>query len=116
MKFQHLQVGQRFEYQGAVYVKSSPLVANHCETGVAKMIPRSAVLKPVDLPDGEKKPHARPGLDAGKVRQAMNNFERQCREALTDSGLDEARQRKLASRFATFHRQLLETLGLQEAD
>jgi len=45
MKFKLLSIGQKFEYEGETYVKTSPLVASHTATGHNKMIPRYATLK-----------------------------------------------------------------------
>lgn len=46
MKLQHLAIGDRFEFDGAVYVKTGPLTAAS-ERGGQRVIPRSAVLRPV---------------------------------------------------------------------
>jgi len=48
MKFQQLKIGQQFEYHGDFYVKSSPLVASHAETGEQKLIPRYAAIVVTD--------------------------------------------------------------------
>lgn len=46
MKLQHLAIGERFEYEGQVFVKTGPLTA--CgEMGGQRMIPRHAMLRPV---------------------------------------------------------------------
>ena len=48
MKFKLLSIGQKFEYEGEIFVKTSPLVASNIKTGHNKMIPRYAVLKLLD--------------------------------------------------------------------
>ena len=52
MKFQQLKIGQKFEYQGDIYVKHSPLVAIHSETGKQKLIPRYAAIVVTDAAGG----------------------------------------------------------------
>jgi hypothetical protein len=47
MKFQQLEIGARFEFEGKVYVKEGPVAARDVDTGKSRMIPRYAVLKPV---------------------------------------------------------------------
>lgn len=47
MKFQQLALGARFEFEGTDYVKSGPLTATSA-AGLQRMIPRFAVLKPLD--------------------------------------------------------------------
>jgi len=49
MKFQLLKPGDRFIYQDEVYVKSTPLVAIHEVTGETRLIPRSALLKQINV-------------------------------------------------------------------
>lgn len=80
MKLQHLAIGARFEYEGRVFVKTGPLTAS-TEDGGAQLIPRYAVLRPLDAPAGK----AAPGtsvrkLDPGKVRQAFETFYAECRQ------------------------------------
>ena len=75
MKFQQLKIGQQFEYQGDFYVKSSPLVASHAETGEQKLIPRYAAIvshryPPQPLMD---KNLAR-NLNSKQVQIAFNKF------------------------------------------
>lgn len=50
MKLQHLAIGDRFEYDGDVYVKTGPLTASS-EKGGQRVIPRSAFLHPVGTVD-----------------------------------------------------------------
>ena len=74
MKFQHLKVGQKFEYQGYIYVKSSPLLASHAETGEQKLIPRYAaiVVTEISTAPADKKPAK--SLNAQQVQVAFNTF------------------------------------------
>lgn len=45
MKLQHIQIGDRFEYEGKVFSKTGPITATS-EEGTQRIIPRSAILKP----------------------------------------------------------------------
>ncbi|RDH82492.1 MAG: hypothetical protein DIZ80_09400 [endosymbiont of Galathealinum brachiosum] len=40
MKFSHIKIGERFIWEGEPYVKATPLLANHAQTGVNKMVPK----------------------------------------------------------------------------
>ena len=78
MKLQHLAIGARFEFEGRIYVKTGPLTAS-AEEGGQRVIPRYAVLRPLDLPE----PAAAPGtnvrkLDPQKVRKAFDAFYAHC--------------------------------------
>ena len=56
MKFHQLPLQARFRYQGKVYRKVSPLQA-HCEADATqRLVPRSAVVAPVDASASESKP------------------------------------------------------------
>lgn len=72
MKFSQLPMGARFEYEGKVYVKTSPIAASG-ETGAQKMIPRYAMLEPLDA---AMKPATRKSrsLDEAKVTAAFEAF------------------------------------------
>lgn len=59
MKFKLLSVGQKFEYEGDIYIKTSPLIASNIKTSQNKMIPRYAALKLLD--------------DSGRSEQKLNN-------------------------------------------
>jgi len=74
MKFQQLKIGQKFQYQGDFYVKSSLLVASHAETGEQKLIPRYAaiVVTETSLAPTDKKPAT--SLNSRQVQVAFNKF------------------------------------------
>ncbi len=81
MKFQLLPQGARFEYEGKVYTKTGPLTAV-TEDGGQRMIPRFAVLKPLDGVVAETP--RRPGrkLDEAVVTAAMAAFHDECARLL----------------------------------
>jgi hypothetical protein len=93
MKLQHLAIGARFEYEGLVFVKTGPLTASS-ELGGQRIIPRHAVLKPLDLPATDGKGR----LEAALVRKAFNAFFETCHRLVGETGhaeLERARQRFL---------------------
>ncbi|TCJ18916.1 hypothetical protein EZJ19_01540 [Parasulfuritortus cantonensis] len=77
MKFQHLPVGARFEYEGKTYVKTGPIAAAS-ETGAQRMIPRHAVLNPLDGA-GERAPaRAARKLAEATVLAAFERYHAEC--------------------------------------
>lgn len=71
MKFQLLAIGARFEFEGKEYVKTGPLTAS--SDGVQRMIPRFAVLKPLDKPvEPARKTPRKP--DEAEVLAAFETF------------------------------------------
>lgn len=82
MKLQHLAIGDRFEYEGKAFVKTGPLTASS-DTGGQQLIPRYAVLKPLDTPAAEAKNALRGRLTETTVRSAFDRFYRTS-ERLTD--------------------------------
>jgi hypothetical protein len=98
MKIHQLPIGARFEYEGEEYVKTGPLFA----TGKSgqRLIPKYAVLRPLDgLPDTQK---AKPAetLPRAKVLKALEDFCAQCEAVVPDdrrAELNAARDRFLRS-------------------
>lgn len=106
MKFSELGPGERFEWEGAVYVKLGPVSAREEATGRLRMIPRYARLRPVDAA-ADKAPDARPGTPSTvQLRAAFDAFFGACLAAL-DEPPAEARARLYAAR-----QRFLTTLGL----
>lgn len=100
MKLQHLEIGARFEYAGEIFVKTGPITAAGEKSG-QRVIPRSAVLKPLDqAPQESAKPGLRRKLDEKTVHTAFDAFYAACAELLDASRqpeLAEARERFLAA-------------------
>ncbi len=84
MKFKILSVGQKFEYQGQVYVKTSPIVASNVETGHNKMIPRYAVLTLLDNNGTSEEKNTNKSVYTGDVLTAFNSFYEKCIQSLED--------------------------------
>lgn len=82
MKFHDLAIGQRFELDGANYVKTSPVLASPEIGGTTKFMARYIAVRPLD---GE--PRAAKGEDkrlvpAGAVRGAFDVYHAACRGTL----------------------------------
>ncbi len=75
MKLQHLAIGDRFEYDGKIFVKTGPLTASS-ESGGQQLIPRYAMLKPLDLPPPDSRSTSRGKLSEATVRAAFDRFYR----------------------------------------
>lgn len=78
MKFKLLSIGQKFEYEGDVYIKTSPLIASNVETSHNKMIPRYAILTLLNESDSEQQALKAETLDAKTTLNAFNIFYEQC--------------------------------------
>ena len=100
MNLQHLAIGARFEYEGAVYVKTGPLTAAS-EEGGQRVIPRYAILKPLNVPAAESNPSSVKGrLEAVRVRAAFERFYESCERLVPEGSrneLAEAREQFLAA-------------------
>lgn len=77
MKFQFLPLGARFEYAGAVYVKTGPLTAAS-EAGGQRMIPRHADLQLLDGSQPVVPAPTHGPLDRAVVVAAFEAFCREC--------------------------------------
>lgn len=95
MKLEHLAIGARFEYEGITYVKTGPITAAS-EQGGQRLIPRYAILRPLDLPEPEPRANFRGRLDKPAVMAALAAFYETCQTLVEPSRQDElaaARQR-----------------------
>ena len=100
MKLQHFAIGDRFEYEGQIYVKTGPLTASGENDG-QRIIPRYAVLKPLSSPENSQKEKGINylKLDKQKVEAAFDLFYRACKplvEAQHLPELESARRRFIA--------------------
>ncbi|MDP2432861.1 MAG: hypothetical protein Q8O33_12620 [Pseudomonadota bacterium] len=80
MKFQLLPLGARFEYEGKTYVKTGPLTAAGDDG--QRMIPRHAVLKPLDGTPTDAPRRADRKLDETAVKAALEAFHGECSRLL----------------------------------
>lgn len=72
MKLQHLAIGDRFEYEGRIFVKTGPLTASS-EDGGQQIIPRYALLTPINT-GSKSSPASR--QDHTAIRAAFEDFYR----------------------------------------
>lgn len=110
MKFQHLPLGARFEYEGKVYAKSGPLTATG-EQGGQKVIPRFAVLKPLDAPP-TKSTKAGRKLDEAAVLAAFDIFQGECLRLLHEAEPDTLKAGTRRARLDQARMRFLSDLGL----
>lgn len=99
MKFQHLPIGARFEYEGKVYVKTGPIAASSGQGG-QRMIPRHAELVPLDGGVQATVPAVGRKLDEAAVLAAFEAFYAESARLLDEPArlsLAEARSRFLAA-------------------
>ena len=85
MKLQQLPMGARFEYQGVIYAKTGPMMAAS-ENGEKKMIPRYAVLKPLDGVPATPDPASARQLPEPLVIAAFDRFFVSCSRLIDESG------------------------------
>lgn len=102
MKFSQLPIGARFEFEGKVYVKTGPIAASS-DQGGQRMIPRYAVLRPLDGSAPVAPPKSPRSLDEVMVRKALEAFYQDCDRLLDgsiedDGRLDEARKQLTLAR------------------
>lgn len=78
MKFKLLSIGQKFKYEGEIYVKTSPLVASNVKTAHNKMIPRYAMLTLLNDSGTNEQQVKESLVDAQKLLNAFNIFYADC--------------------------------------
>jgi len=109
MKFPQLPIGTLFEYDGEVYVKSGPMVANLKSGGGSKMIPRWADVVPHAAPSVEK-PVAKPSIDHARAEAALASLHARAEGLLTEACQDLDRLSFLRQELARAHARCLESL------
>lgn len=109
MKFTQLPMGARFEYEGRVYVKTSPIAASG-EDGGQKLIPRFAVLKPLDAA-ARPAPKAARALDEARVLAAFEAFAADCARLIDAAETDATRHRLARAELEAARRRFLESLA-----
>lgn len=72
MKFSLVAIGSRFEYQGQIYTKTTPLVAAAVDTGTQKLIPRSASVQLIDAVPTERVTPSSVNLSRQVVGEALD--------------------------------------------
>ena len=90
MKFQQLAMGARFEYEGRGYTKIGPLTAIN-EAGEQRMIPRFAVLAPVEGSVADAAPARNCLLEESVVCAALATYHDECGQLLNAVSADPTR-------------------------
>lgn len=88
MKFQHLKIGQQFEYKGESYIKDGPLMAMHQASGKKVLIPRSADLVITENSPTQAKVELSDSIDSTVVIQALDTYESRCLELFESIAAD----------------------------
>ncbi|HEY9148090.1 MAG TPA: hypothetical protein VIQ22_03680 [Gammaproteobacteria bacterium] len=103
-KFTLLPVGDCFEYQGEQYSKTGPLTACNLSTNRQRMIPRSALIKPLGAAEpAVPQTEVAATLDAAATLTAFEHYHNGCREWLRLA------EQELSAETATQIRQAMET-------
>lgn len=82
MKFQHLSIGQEFRYQDETYIKVSPMVANHTESGASRLIPRYAEILPCSRSGTPDSLAIKSTLEPSELQRAFDQFHNACQKSL----------------------------------
>lgn len=85
MKFHDLAIGQRFELDGVVYVKTSPVLAGQAEGGGSKFMPRYVMVKLLDGAAPCAKVEQEKMLRAETVLAAFDAYHARCRELIEEA-------------------------------
>ncbi len=89
MKFSQLVIGQCLAWQGRTWVKSMPLQADPVEGGKRRLVPRSAIIEPLETASAPGIPPPGPvSLPLEQLEQAMESFARELSDIIIGSGLD----------------------------
>jgi len=88
MKFTQLQMGQRFRYQGKVFSKITPLMAQAEGADNQKLIPRSASVEPLGTPSEQATPQGPSEIPVAQLDRAMNALACDINDIITESGLN----------------------------
>ncbi len=92
MKFPQLPLGQRFRWRQRTYRKTGPMVAHAEDGGQPRMIPRSAVVEPLDNSVPEPTKTAAPSLSAVAVNDALVELCRLIEGAADELGEPQAKR------------------------
>jgi hypothetical protein len=92
MKFNDIPIGQRFELEGAIYVKSSPMLASPEAGGASRFLARYVQVQPLDVTSASPRKAAEQLLRMADALDAFDVFYELCRTELLPDG---ERQEKL---------------------
>ena len=87
MKFKLLSIGQKFEYEGETYVKTSPLIASNIKTSENKMFPRYATLTLLNDEGTKEQQIKNQTINSQEVLNAFNIFYEKCIATLESNNI-----------------------------
>jgi len=96
MKFHDLDIGQRFELDGVVYVKTSPVLAGKADGGGTKFMPRYVMVKLLAGEVPRAKVEQEKMLRQEAVLAAFEAYHARCREVI-DEALPADRLQEIAN-------------------
>ncbi len=116
MKFQYLKIGQQFRYQGETYVKTTPLVASHAESGANKLIPRYAEIELLATTNSTEFPSPPRPRNQHQIHTILEHHHELCLGAIRDAfpQIDAAAMQPLETKLDALHTQLLQLLTSQQ--
>jgi len=94
-KFTQLAIGESFEFQGERFLKVGPLTGRNLTTNHQRMIPRSAVVMPLNGETAAETPRSQRELPEALVLEAFEHYHKGCLEwlQLTEEADSELAQR-----------------------
>lgn len=85
MKFHDLDIGQRFELDDVVYVKTSPVLAGQAEGGGSKFMPRYVMVSLLDGAVPRAEVAQEKMLRQDTVLAAFDAYHARCRELIEEA-------------------------------
>jgi hypothetical protein len=88
MKFTQVPLGQRFRYQDRIFRKVAPLMASLDGEDKQQLIPRSAIVEPLDVPPDMAETETPENIPVAQLDRAMTGLARDINEIISESGLN----------------------------
>ena len=113
MKFGQLPTGKRLRYRGETYLKDSPLQARRESDGNTKLIPRSAIITPLDT-EGVPITELPTRIEREHIEPALKTLEAELITAITriEPALNADQQRQLQAAITSSNAHFLKRLAL----
>ena len=110
MKFHDLPIGQQFELEGEIYVKTGPFVASHGVSGGQKFMARYAMVAPVGGSVASAPKDRARTIQASAAEAAFEGFYQRCAQVLADLDLSDDRLEAARSQLADGRQAFLDSL------
>ena len=101
MKFSQIRIGQRFRYNGQVYRKATPLMANPENGEQQRLIPRSAIIELLDGPPPEPESVAPDQIPVARLDPVMAQLAGEINDIIAESGLNAGQVNSILRRLQT---------------